>query len=168
MKFRLVKLESLSGDKASIYSLYQEDINKTLFENFLLENKKTHLSEVSEITNRLHIIGNTTGARDQYFKLKEGNPSDGVCALYDNNKKKLRLYAVKFGTALIVLGGGGLKPKDTRALQETEKLKTENYLLRKFVIELKEKMGQKDIKIITNKYDTDDFEGDLDFEFVID
>lgn len=52
----------------------------------------------------------------------------GLCALYDSPDKKLRLYCIRYGATCIVLGGGG--EKKVRALQDDEKLKKENYLLR--------------------------------------
>jgi putative component of toxin-antitoxin plasmid stabilization module len=163
MKCSLVKLEKLSGNKASIYSLYHEDSNMTLFEKFLHENKSSFKSETKDIFNRLIVIGNETGARIQFFKENEGNLGDGVCALYDDKSKNLRLYCVRFGMNLIVLGGGGFKPKSTRSLQETKKLKSENYLLRQFVSTLVEKMKEKEIKI-NRDGETDFFEGDLEFD----
>ncbi|MBK6979124.1 MAG: hypothetical protein IPH28_20170 [Cytophagaceae bacterium] len=55
---------------------------------------------------------------------------DGVCALYDDPDRNLRLYCIRYGKQIVVLGGGGHKPKTIRALQEDEKLKQENYLIR--------------------------------------
>lgn len=162
MKCRLVKLDNLSGEMASVYSLYLFDEKTTLLERFILENKKNHIEEVTEILNKLKVIGTNTGAREQFFKLNEGELGDGVCALYDKNNSKLRLYCVRFGSALIVIGGGGFKSKKIRALQENKKLTSENYILRSFVKELKTKMSDKDIKINLNN-DPEEFEGDLNF-----
>jgi hypothetical protein len=57
----------------------------------------------------------------------------------------LRLYCIRFGTTVILLGGGGHKPKSIRALQESEKLKTENYLLREVSELTFRKMKEKEI-----------------------
>jgi hypothetical protein len=46
----------------------------------------------------------------------------------DSPDKKLRLYCIRYGSTCVILGGGGMK--NVRALQDDEKLKTENYLLR--------------------------------------
>jgi len=56
---------------------------------------------------RLKIIGNETGARESFFKTKEGIPGDGVCTLYDTPDKKLRLYCIRYGKQLIIIGAGG-------------------------------------------------------------
>lgn len=58
------------------------------------------------MVQRLKIIGTKTGAREQFFKLHEGNPGDGVCALFDLPDKNLRLYCIRYNTQIIILGGG--------------------------------------------------------------
>jgi hypothetical protein len=160
MKCKLVKLKNLSGSKASVYSPFIEEEGKTLFEIFLEENNSSFKNELKDIYSRIHTIGHKVGAREQYFKLKEGKPGDLVCALYDNPKKKLRLYCIRYGSSLIILGGGGSKAKDTRAFQETPKLKQENDLLRELSDNIKDKMTSKDINL---SFDGMNFEGDLTF-----
>ena len=161
MKCELIKIDELSGNKASIYSVIIDEDDVSLFEEFIDENIDSHLSEINNITQRLKTIGTKTGAREQFFKINEGIPGDGVCALYDDPKKKLRLYCIRYGTMIIVLGGGGPKPKDIRALQESEKLTEENYLLRAISQKITEKITDKDIRLSTY---TNDFEGELSFE----
>jgi len=95
---------------------------------------------------RLKVIGKSTGARMKFFKDKEGKPGDGVSALYDIPGTKLRLYCIRYGTELIILGGGGAKKKSIKALQEDEKLKKENYLLRKISEEITKRIKTKDIE----------------------
>jgi hypothetical protein len=128
MKFEIVELDEFSGRKASVYSIWIDDNEKTLFDQFILENEGIHDKELGSITDRLELIGHLTGAREQFFKPNEGTLGDGICALYDSPDKKLRLYCIRYGATCIVLGGGGIK--NVRALQDDEKLKTENYLLR--------------------------------------
>lgn len=161
MKCELIKIDELSGNKASIYSVIIDEDDVSLFEEFIDENIDSHLSEINNITQRLKTIGTKTGAREQYFKLNEGIPGDGVCALYDDPDKKLRLYCIRYGTMIIILGGGGTKPKNIRALQESEKLTEENYLMRAISRTITEKIKDKDIRLSTY---TNDFEGELSFE----
>ncbi len=94
------------------------------------------------------------------FKLNEGNPGDGVCALYDRPGSNLRLYCIRYGTLIIVVGGGGYKPKSIRELQQDKKLSEENYFLRDLSKAIKTKMDDDEIE-----YSSDfmDFEGDLTF-----
>lgn len=128
MKFEIVELEEFSRKKASVYSVWVNDENTTLFDRFVEENQMQHPQEIQSIVDRIEIIGHSTGAREQFFKLNEGTLGDGICALYDSPDKKLRLYCIRYGASCILLGGGGLK--NVRALQDDEKLKQENYLLR--------------------------------------
>lgn len=160
MEYRLVKISNLSGAEASVYSLLPKGSEETLFDKFILENKSAHLEEVKNIYNRLKLIGSDFGVRDNFLKLNEGSPGDGVCALYDDNEKNLRLYAIKFGKTIIVLGNGGYKPKSIRALQEDEKLTKENKLMRDISSQFMIKMKEKELKFSS---DYMSFEGDLNF-----
>lgn len=138
MEFEIVKLKKFSGAKATIYSIIIDNENTTLFDKFIKENNTQYPNEIKNIINKLYLLGNEYGLRDNFFKLSEGNLGDGVCALYDAHKT-LRLYGIKYGTVVLILGSGGIKPKNTRSLQETQKLKDENYLLReisKIIIQL--------------------------------
>ena len=83
---------------------------------------------------------------------------DLVCALYDNPDRKLRLYCIRYGMSLIIVGGGG--PKEVRALQDDEKLTKENYTLRDVSDAILERMRDKDIKFSD---DHQELEGDLKF-----
>lgn len=160
MKSRLVKLTQFSGNEASVYSVIVNDEEKTLFDEFISENKNLFLNEIKDIVSRLMTIGHIEGARDQYFKLNEGTPGDGVCALYDQPKSNLRLYCIKYGKQLIILGSGGLKPKNLRTFQEDDKLKDENYFLRNLSKEITNKMKSDELKFINGGID---LEGDFEF-----
>ncbi|CAN1533101.1 hypothetical protein MCERE19_01456 [Spirosomataceae bacterium] len=160
MKWRLEKIAQLSGNKASVYSIVIDDENETLFEKFLSENKTIFKSEISDIVQRLRTIGFKTGAREIYFKKDEGTLGDGVCALYDNPHSNLRLYCIRYGTQIVVLGGGGHKPKTIRAFQESDKLKQENYLLRKISKEITTLLKEHEMEISADGLN---FEGLLEY-----
>jgi len=162
MKYKLKKETQLSGNKASIYTIYVCEDNKTLLEKFIEENKNLHLSELNDIILRLKVIGTKTNAREQFFKLKEGKPGDGVCALYDEPNSNLRLYCIRYGSILLIVGGGGPKSKKIRALQEDKKLTYENKILKEISEEIRKRTKEGTIKFTNNGKD---FEGDLEFEF---
>jgi hypothetical protein len=148
VNFRVVKLEAFSGAQATIYSviLEEDEANgKTLFEHFVTENSKKHHEEVKDIASRLVTIGKKTGARDIFFKDWEGKPGDGVCALFDNPDKHLRLYCIRFGKGILVVGGGGQKPKAMKAFQESEKLTKENDYMRIVSREIEMKIKARDL-----------------------
>lgn len=160
MKYKLVKLKQISGCQSSIYTILLMDEQKTLFERFLEENKNTFKSELKSITKRLNTIGQFTGARESFFKLREGKPGDGVCALFDTPNSKLRLYCIRYGTLIVILGGGGYKPKGMKALQEDPKLTKENYFLRQVSSDIKRRMDEDEIFFSDDHMD---FEGNLEF-----
>jgi hypothetical protein len=145
MKFELVELIDFSGPKASIYSVYLEDEEQTLFDKFLLENENTFRSEIISILDKIDKIAFRFGAERMFFKENEGRLGDLVCALYDSPDSNLRLYCIRLGKSIIILGGGGEKPKSIRSFQENEKLTKENSLIRQFSEILYEKMLEKDI-----------------------
>lgn len=107
-------------------------------------------------------MGNKTGAREHFFKINEGNLGDGVCALYDNPDKNLRLYCIRYGTLIVIIGGGG--PKNVDKLQQDEKLKSENYLLRDLYSLITHRIKTKEIKYTKNLMD---FTGNLEFNIEI-
>lgn len=156
MNCEIVKLDAYSGNGASIYTIYIEEEETTLYEKFVSENKSSYNNEVKDINNRLITIGKI-GAREQFFKLKEGVPGDGVCALFDNPNSNIRLYCIRYGSNLIIVGGGGPKSKSIRSLQQDDKLTKENYLLRAISKEITQKMNDRELKFITDYFD---FEGD--------
>jgi len=162
MKCRLVKLDDLSGKKASVYSIIISGESETLYEKFIQENLGSFKSELLDINTRLNVIGKRTGARDHFFKSNEGKFGDGICALYDDPEKHLRLYCIKFWTQIVVLGGGGPKFKNIRALQEDEKLTKENYFLRDLSKRITEKILEKDIAFSSDYLN---FIGDLEFNY---
>jgi len=161
MNFQLVKLKNFCGSKASIYTLKDVDADTTLFEKFISENINSFKSEIIDITKRLNTIGKVTGARVEFVKTKEGKPGDLVCALYDKPNSKLRLYCIRLGSSLIIIGGGGHKPKSIKALQEDPKLKQENKIMVDLSKELLNRLQNKELKY-TNDYK--DLEGNLEFE----
>lgn len=160
MNYKLVKLTKFSGSEASIYSIYLFDERKTLFDIFIEGNKNLFISELKDIYNRLKVIGYDTGARDIFFKLNEGSPGDLVCALYDEPDSNLRLYCIRFGNSLVILGGGGYKPKSISALQEDEKLKRENYIMREISEDIFQRLKTHEIEYTE---DYKDFIGNIEF-----
>lgn len=131
MNYEIVELVDFSGIRATIYTVINKGHNITLFDQFLLENHVDYRTEVASIINRLIAIGQTTGARETFFKHHEGKLGDGVCALYDTPKSKLRLYCIRCGNSVVIIGGGGPKSSSIRAWQEDKKLTTEvNHMIK--------------------------------------
>lgn len=145
MNIEIVRLNQYPGNKSIIYSIIIDDHDETLFEQFVEENIETNLEELQSIDNRLRVMNEVTGAREQYFKINEGKLGDGVAAIYDLPSKKLRLYCLRFGTTTIILGGGGLKR--TRTYQEDKKLHTNVKILSDLSKRITTALKEKDIKL---------------------
>lgn len=118
MFYEIIELQDLSGHKCRIYTLILKGEEASLFRQFLNANIDAYRNELKDIQQRLYLIGHQTGARELYFKLHEGNPGDQVCALFDLPEKNLRLYCIRVGMDLVILGGGGFKSKTIRSYQE--------------------------------------------------
>lgn len=146
MKYEIVELEEFSGIRATVYSVLPEGDDLTLFDHFVNENKVTHRAEIKFIINRLEEIGRSIGAREKFFKTKEGAPGDGVCALYDDPDSKLRLYCIRYGNVAIILGGGGPKPPGVIAWQDDEKLTQEAETMKQVSIDIIQRLKNGDLE----------------------
>jgi hypothetical protein len=160
MEFKLVKLDKLSGNEASVYAIQLLGESRTLFDHFISENINSHSSELKDILSRLRVIGHDAGAQEDFFKHNEGNPGDGICALYDKPRSHLRLYCIRYGSSLIILGGGGPKAKKVRRLQDDPKLKKENYLLRDIARQINQRIKDREITFYN---EGKDLEGEIEF-----
>lgn len=162
MNFEIVKLDELSGEQSSIYSVYLVDEDTSLFERFIEENETSYSEDIVEIINVLTVISNDTGAKEYFFKPGQGKLGDNVCYLkYSGNKRNnLRLYCLRFSNVAVILGGGGFKPPGMKAFQESQKLKLENSLVR----EISKKIHQRILsKEITWSEDGIELTGELEF-----
>lgn len=145
-KIELVKLDEFDPIMGHIYSVAVDDSDDTLYDSFLEENVAEYHTELEEITSKLKVMSLKTGFTDNYFKLNEGKPGDGICAITDL-KKKLRMYCIRFGNILLVLGGGGPKSPKIRALQEDPKLLLENSVIKKVSDAMANAIKEKTLKI---------------------
>lgn len=146
VNYEIVELEEFSGSKATIYSIILEGDNITLFDRFYNENINDYREELKSIAARLQGIGQTTGARETFFKTKEGKPGDGVCALYDDPESKLRLYCIRYGTVAIILGGGGPKPSGVVSWQDNQKLTLEAETMIQVSKDIMKRLHSRDIE----------------------
>lgn len=154
MNHEIVEL-SHSGRHAKIYTIINLDTNITLYQDFLQTYSKTHRDEIRDIINTLELMGKSKGIATHLIKDNEGSPGDGIVALFDNPDRNLRLYGIKFGSGIIILGGGGIK--DVRAWQDDPILKAKVEILKKFSKIINVKIRDRDIMITKD----DTLEGDL-------
>ena len=145
MNFEIVKLDNLSGRKANVYSVMIDSESKSLFGKFITKYKADYRDEIIDIVDRIDLIANYTGAENRHFKENEGRLGDLVCALYDMPNSNLRLYCIRLGKTILILGGGGFKSKLIRALQQDPILTEENYLMREISEKLYDRIKEKEI-----------------------
>lgn len=122
MVYEIVNLDDYSGSQATLYSIIPEGETETLFDKFVDENLDKYREEIEEILETLYQIGNKRGARVSYFKTNEGNYGDNVCALFDEPERNLRIYCIRYGMDVVILGNGGFKSKEIKSWQEDEHL----------------------------------------------
>lgn len=130
MNYEIVELEDFSGSESKVYSIIPEEEEETLFDKFVDENSTNHRKELKEILSRIKQIGQTTGARESFFKHEGDNEfvkkyGKYVWALYDQEESNLRLYCIRFSGIAIILGGGGFKDKSVIKWQDDSKLSEE-------------------------------------------
>lgn len=150
MKYEIVKLTAFSGEMASIYSVRIENEKDTLLDKFIASNEESFHSEVEEILQHIYQIGKKVGTQDKFFKINEGRPGDGVCALFDRHEKRLRLYCIRYKSVAIIIGGGGYKPFNVRAWQDDEKLKSEAELIIKIAKDINQRIKDDEIFLLEN------------------
>lgn len=134
-----------------MYTIKPADEAETLFEQFLRENSKLYKNEILDILARLESIGSKFGARSNFFKHHEGKFGDCVCALFDLPDKNLRLYCIRYGTEVVILGGGGLKSKSISAYQEDPKLNAEATRIVDFAKRIMNRIDKRELGLDPNQ-----------------
>ena len=121
-----------SGEKTKIYSVVVDDSQYTLYEQFVADNIPPFETEVMNFDDRLRIIGNESGLFADYFKTGMGRPDQHICQFSDRPKAKMRLFFIEeMAKKMIIVGGGALKPKNTRATEDFPELNDQRELLMK-------------------------------------
>jgi len=161
VKYQIVELDGFSGEQTTIYTIKIDGESDSVFDKFLQENKGSHKKELIEILKRLKIIGHEEGARGQYFKHHEGTPGDLVCALYDEEESKLRLYCVRYGSIVLIVGSGGQKPKEIKSWQQDKKLTEAVELMKKISADIERRRREKELWWSA---DGTKLEGDLNYD----
>jgi hypothetical protein len=156
--FQIVKIPQLSGSRATFYTAYLPDEGTTLFDQFLTENRSTHLAELQKVLDEIKAMATRTGARIDFFKKYEGvKIGEGVYALFS---KKLRLYCFRIDNCVVILGGGGWK--EVAKWQDDPKLTDEVSRIRFIASQIDNRIRERDIR---RSNDDMHLIGDLFFNF---
>lgn len=162
MNYRIVKYVQLSGHRATVYTL--EDSNGTsLFDRFLQECAMQYPEETKNLITKIRSMGQISGLRKDLFRMAEGRLGDMVVAISDDITATLRVYGIRYGNTILLLGGGG--PKFVRAWQEDPKLKQAAEEMIAISDAMKEKITNREITWTRNEMEwTGDFHINLDDE----
>ena len=141
MKFKIVEIKQLSGEKAKIYSVLVEGDENSLLEQFFEENVG-YTNDLKWMATNLATMGHSYGCRISFFKENEGAPGDGVVAYRRN---KLRLYCLRFDSACIFCGSGGVKT--TRTYQDDPILNSKVQQIKKIAASINKAIKEGDLTI---------------------
>lgn len=97
-----------------------------------------------QIVKELIAMGNKVGCQEHFFKLNEGRLGDGVAAVW---AKRIRVYCLRYGSSLIILGGGGYKSPSIRAYQEDPVLSGKVEEIKRIAELINERIKEKDLKL---------------------
>lgn len=150
MNYEIIKLDEFSGTKATIYSALPYGEENTLYDNFVDEYHVEFREEIVSIADLLEDMGNKYGVRENLIKMNEYKPGDGIVAIYDNPDKNLRLYGIRYGSCILVIGSGGVKPKEIKAWQEDEKLSKEIGIVKEISEDILQRINDKEIEFSTD------------------
>ncbi len=157
MKYKLIYLDSLSGYKASIYTIITAGGRGSLLDHFIQEHRCRFEQDLLNILGRLRVMGRVTGALENYFKLNEGlGWDDRVAALYDTPDRHLRLYCIRLSEQMLIVGNGG--PKTVRAWQDDLRLSREVTEMMHYARIIRTRLVNDHLKISANGLK---FEGNL-------
>ena len=147
MNYQIITLDEFTGDKATIYSILPEGENLTLYDKFVEEYCTDYYDDILSIADLLIDMGCKYGIRENLIKTKEGKPGDGVVAIFDNPDKNLRLYGIRYGASILLLGSGGVKGQEVMAWQDDAKLKKEAEIVIQISKEVSKRVQDREINI---------------------
>ncbi len=109
------------GVRCNIYTVKFNGETENEFNKFIKQFQISCREEVETILVKLETMRNKTGARQEYFK------DEGPSSVYRlKGTKKLRLYCLRYGDSIIVIGGGNIKKVSTyqedKSLYDTVKM----------------------------------------------
>lgn len=119
-----VTLERLNSDqKVAIFSVLYEGETKNEFQKFIEKYgaDDAYKDDLGIILARIKKV-EMDSAADRHFRY-EGKMREHIRALPPNiESSKLRLYCLCYGECILILGGGGIKEKETRTWQDDPQL----------------------------------------------
>lgn len=151
MKRRFCLREYFVGRKGTFLAVQFTEDSETTYERFVIDYSGSHGDLLDDVADRISRMAKKTGIRDGFFK-DEGEH----CVARFKGTGDLRIFCLKYGSACIVLGQGGLK-KNVRTYQQVPSLYNAVKTLRKIDQRLKDEGVD-----FTNLLDYVDIEMEID------
>lgn len=158
MKFSIIHINELSGNKAQVYSLIYESKSISELQSFAYKFQDIYPDVIHQVFQRIHIISKRDGIQDSFFK-RESPESHNVFRLLET--ENLRLYCIMFSNIFLLFGSGGKKKHKTKKNIENPHLEKEIRTLMSIEDAINRRISSGDLSISCNG-----FEGNLK-DFII-
>ena len=122
MKFSIIHIEPLSGQKAQVYSLKYEGKYVSELQLFADKFNDSDQKIIHELFQRIYTISTRDGIQESFFRRECPEPYN-VFRLLETGK--LRLYCIMFSDIILLFGAGGEKTFNTLKNKENPHLETE-------------------------------------------
>ncbi len=122
MKFSIINIKALSGEKAAVCTVKFDNKYYTELESFTTKFQDSHKEILDQIFLRIQMISKRNGIQSSFFK-RESPKSHNVFRLLES--QELRIYCILFDNVVLLFGSGGVKKKRTRKLDENPPLERE-------------------------------------------
>lgn len=170
MKIKLVKVKGISGDAAVVYTV-ERVYDKTRFINDFFFNYRdvAYKIEVQAINRTLRLMGSSYGVRENWVKGAQGKLGDGACYIKypkfisNHSPRTARLYCIRYGTEIIIVGSGCIKPIDKNSTQQVPECENERTIIEKLSKLISARIADGEISF-KNVGNVREFVGNLEFD----
>jgi len=121
--FKLVRIKV--GRKAKIYSIRYDGEENHEFHKFVTNPDIRNHPDYEALREKIKELHSKRGLLPQYFRPEGENHLHSDISRIDYGFGYLRLYCIRWNDKLLILGGGGIKPKNIRFWQESPELSSE-------------------------------------------
>jgi hypothetical protein len=122
VKFSIIHIEPLSGEKAKVYTLKYEEKYVSELQIFADKFNDTHPDLIKSIFQRIQLISKRDGIQESFFRRECRKPNN-VFRLMET--EDLRIYCIMFSNIILLFGCGNLKKSGTVNNDENPQLQIE-------------------------------------------
>jgi hypothetical protein len=122
VKFSIIHIEPLSGEKAQVYTIKYEDKYDSELRCFADKFNDTKPALIENIFQRISFISKRDGIQESFFKRECAKPNN-VFRLMETDD--LRIYCIMFSNIFLLFGSGNIKLPGTVNNDENPQLQKE-------------------------------------------